>query len=361
LNVTGINIANANNPVVTSVNSVTRTWDDVNANYVPDCDLRSPLVNGECGAISNAAFGQSRITTRYADDALRGFRSRGSNWDMAAEVQHELMGGVSLSGGYYRNWHNNFLVTDNLAVAPSDYDPFCIPAPVDNRLPDGGGYQVCGLYDVNPAKFGQVNNLVTQATNYGRQKRISDFFNASVNARLPSGLRIGGGLDTGRTVNDNCFTVDSPQQLLYCRVVTPYKAQTQLKLFASLPLPGAFSVSGVFQNLPGPQILANYPAPNSVVQPSLGRDLSAGTRATATVPLVEPQTMFEGRQTQLDLRLTKLLRTGRGMRLQANLDVYNVLNANSILAINNTFGGQWRRPTSILDARLVQVGGQLTF
>ncbi len=49
------------------------------------------------------------------------------------------------------------------------------------------------------------------------------------------------------------------------------------------------------------------------------------------------------------------------MRLQANLDVYNVLNANTILAINNTFGGQWRRPTSILDARLVQIGGQLTF
>ena len=64
---------------------------------------------------------------------------------------------------------------------------------------------------------------------------------------------------------------------------------------------------------------------------------------------------------QLDLRLSKQFTRRSRIRLQANLDVYNVLNANTILAINNTYGGQWRRPTSILDARLVQIGGQLTF
>ena len=31
------------------------------------------------------------------------------------------------------------------------------------------------------------------------------------------------------------------------------------------------------------------------------------------------------------------------------------------LTINNTFGGQWRRPLSILDERLVQLSGTLSF
>ena len=34
-------------------------------------------------------------------------------------------------------------------------------APVDARLPGGGGNQICGLYDVTPTLFGQVNNVVT--------------------------------------------------------------------------------------------------------------------------------------------------------------------------------------------------------
>ena len=36
------------------------------------------------------------------------------------------------------------------------------------KLPNGGGYQVCdNLYDLNPSKFGQNNNVVTFAKNFG--------------------------------------------------------------------------------------------------------------------------------------------------------------------------------------------------
>ena len=89
---------------------------------------------------------------------------------MTTEVQHQIGPTMSVTAGYYRNWYGNFRVTDNLAVAPADFNPYCVTAPSDSRLPGGGGYQVCGLYDISPTKFGQSNNLVTQASNFGKQR-----------------------------------------------------------------------------------------------------------------------------------------------------------------------------------------------
>jgi hypothetical protein len=358
-----VQIADANNPMVTSVNNTSRTWNDANGNYVPDCDLRSPGANGECGAFANQNFGKLNPgATRWDDDVLRGVGKRDYFWDFGTEVQHELRPWISVTGGYYRNWYDNFRVTDNLAVTPADHSPYCITAPVDPLLPGGGGYQVCGLYDVSPSKFGLAQNLVTRASQFGKPTQVSDFFSITFNTRLGSRAQFGGGVDTGRTVADNCFVVDSPQQLLNCHVVTPFKAQTQVKVFGSYPLPGAFVVSGTFQNIPGIPIAANYAATNAQIAPSLGRDLAAGVRGTATVPLIAPQRLFEDRRMQLDLRVSKLVKIGSKIRLQANFDVYNALNASTILGINPTYGSAaWRRPTAILDARLIEFGGQLTF
>jgi hypothetical protein len=395
-----IDIPQANNPLVTSVNSTTRTWNDANGNFVPDCDLTNGAANGECGAFANQNFGQLRIGTRYADDVLSGFGARSAMWDLAAEVQQELRAGMSVSAGYYRNWSSNFRVTDNLEVTAQDFEPFCVTAPLDPRLPGGGGYPVCGLYDVVPAKFGRVDNLVTQASNfYGNDANVtcqdngslaanggrlsvgifgglcgqSDFFNVSYTWRLNSGAQFGGGVDTGRTVIDSCFVVDSPQQLLQCRAVRPFSAQTQMKLHGSYPLPAAFVVSGTFQNTPGPSIEANYRATNAEVVPSLGRDLAACRgaavcNAAVTVPLVAPMTLFEDRRNQLDLRLSRIFRLGTQIRLRANLDVYNALNASPVLGLNQNYGPQWQVPVSaangfeaVLQARMIQVGAELTF
>jgi hypothetical protein len=388
--VTATVVPRANNPIETSVNSVTRTWTDADRDYEPDCDLTNSLANGECSQINNLNFGRPNITTTYSPEVMQGWGVRNYSWDVSVELQHQLTDRMALTGGYFHNVAGNFQVTDNLVLTPADFSPYCITAPTDPRLPGGGGYEVCGMYDVSPAKFGLVNNLVNPASNYmepgtsancGSQGGsfytlcgVSDFFSVNLVRRLDRGLQFGGGVDTGRTVRDTCFVVDSPQQLQNCRVARPFHAQTQVKLFGSYELPGAVVVSGSFQNTPGAAIEANYTATNAEILPSLGRNLGQCRGAavcTATVsgiPLIAPMTQFEGRRTQLDLRASKVIRLGNSRELQVHVDVYNVLNASTILNVNGTYGSSWLLPISpaaaaepILMPRLIEFGGQFRF
>ena len=127
------------NPANAIVLSTNRTWNDVNGNFVPDCDLRNNSANAECGAIDNNAFGTIQPNRRLADDARLGFGNRPYTTMASVSVQHELRPNVSLDVGYFRTWFGNFSATDNTLVTPADYDTFCLTLPTDARLPGGAG------------------------------------------------------------------------------------------------------------------------------------------------------------------------------------------------------------------------------
>jgi hypothetical protein len=147
-------IATALAPRNALVNSANRTWTD-NGNFIPECDFLNPVANGECGPLGDLAFGTPRITRQYDPEYLEGWHVRPANWLTEVSVQHELFPRVGFTAGYARRWFQNFEINDNIRVAPADYDPYCITAPRDARLPDGGGQQICGLFDISPSKFGQ--------------------------------------------------------------------------------------------------------------------------------------------------------------------------------------------------------------
>jgi hypothetical protein len=356
-------LAEAISPAGALVDRTARTWDDINGNYVPDCDLHLKGTNGECGPMANQAFGTSVRNTTYADTLLEGWGVSPNLWESQVTVQHEVAPNVGLTAGYYRTWYGNIRATDNLAVTAADFDSYCITAPVDPRLPVSG-QQVCGLYDVSKAKFGQIDNLVTRASDFGERSQVFNGVDVILNARLGKGRLLYGGMSTGQTVTDNCATPDVPQQ--FCRETSPWRARTEFKLSAVYPLPWGIVTSARFQNLPGPRQTASYVVSNAEIARSLGRNLSAcpaatgACTATATVALVEPGTMFESRGTQIDTRLSKIVRFGR-WRLQGNVDIYNLTNAADVLSLNTTYGPQWLLPSSTVPGRLFKFSGQIDF
>jgi hypothetical protein len=361
VNAHGVSFAQISNPANAIVLRADRTWTDANGNFTPDCDLVSSVANGECGALSDRAFGTVRITTRLDDSVLSGFGVRDYTWQANAAFQHEIRPGLGLNIGYFRTWFGNFTATDNTLVAPSDFDPFCVTAPTDSRLGDYSGRQMCGLYDVNPSRFGQNNNLIVQAKDFGKRTEVFNGVDITFNYKFGKGGMLQGGTGIGRTVTDNCIVIDSPQAGRdgYCKITPPWSANTQLKLAAVYPLPGQFQIAANFQNMPGFAQAAQMLVTNAAIAPSLGRNLAAGAAGTALVDILPANTLFEDRFNQVDLRLTKILRVGKTGRIQARFDAYNITNSSSVLSSVSRIGAQWLRPTNILGARTFKLGAQV--
>jgi hypothetical protein len=308
--------------------------------------------------------------------------------------QHELRPGLGLNAGYFRTWYGGFLVNDNRLTSPSDYDPFCITVPTDSRLPNSG-QRLCGFYDVKPGAFGLVDNLVTQASHYGKQTQVFNGVDVTMNARFGQGGQFSGGLSTGRTSTNNCYQNGDPsltaqafpgvlalptasgmfpttatisRSAAFCDVAPPWSQSTQVKFMAVYPLPYHIQTSAIYQNSSGIPITASYVATNAEILQSLGRNLgscrgAATCSGNLTVELIPPNSVFEPRLQQVDLRLSRIFQFGP-RKLRGDVDIYNILNASNVLNMNTTYsppGGVWKDVTQILGGRLVRLGMQLEF
>src|SRR5262249_42561304 len=101
------NMATLNNRVNTSVNSATRQWTDTNGNFVPDCALSTPALNGECGTL-NPPLGSLNIAANYAPSITGGFGVRPNDREVSAGVQHEILPHVALDFQFTRHVFGNF-------------------------------------------------------------------------------------------------------------------------------------------------------------------------------------------------------------------------------------------------------------
>ena len=376
------------NPTSRIATNSARTWTDGNRNWVPDCDYRNPEVQDNiaaggdfCGVAGNRNFGTSNYNNTIDPEILHGWGVRPSDWSWGVSVQQEVLPRVSVEVGFVHREFFGFTVTDNLAVAPENYDKFNVTAPADPRLPDGGGYQVGPIFDLNtPSLAGVTRNYITYSDTYGDQYQKFNGVDINVSARPRNGLTAQGGLSFGKAVGDNCEIRDKVPEISqvggiwnpYCHIETTLLPQ--YKALSSYILPKVdVQVSATFTSKPGvnlsgfgtPQqggaFQANYVVSNAAIAPILGRPL-AGNAPNITVNIIEPYAQVGERINELDLRFQKILRFGK-TRANFGVDIFNVLNANPALSYNQAFipNGAWMTPTSILSARFAKISAQFDF
>ena len=62
----------------------------------------------------------------------------------------------------------------------------------------------------------------------------------------------------------------------------------------------------------------------------------------------------------IDLRLSRTIRAGR-FRVQPKLDLYNVLNSNTVTGVNSVYGPQYLTVQQIMTGRFARLGAQIDF
>ena len=195
---------------------------------------------------------------------------------------------------------------------------------------------------------------------------IYNGFEVSANARFGKGFMFAG-LTTERSERLDCDgsttgtnARDNPNGFRFCGNIPPFRSL--FKGSAAYTLPYDIQLSGSFSAKPGPSVAANYTVTSTIA----GRTIYGSVTRTPTISinLIEPNTLFLDYQNRLDLRLGKTFRLDR-YKIQGFADVFNVLNAGTVVRVNETYAAsgtnQWMTPTGILEGRYVRFGLQMSF
>ena len=391
-----------NNPANLIQRTLTRNWTDGNNNRVVDCNILNPAaqttVGGDtCAAISgaNVNFGKPNITGTIGSDILSGWGVRQSDSQWGVQLAQQIVPRVSATVGYNRRWWSNYTAVDNINTTTADYERSTVVAPVDARLPGGGGYPIT-VYTLSPAGGAKGSFTETHLdSTYGAERtRYWQGVDVDVNARLRGNLYVQAGTTTGRQVNDTCaltailgngvgsstIGLDNPDPR-NCRSVDPF--ETTLRGSASWTVPKVdVLVSATMRSQPALELNATVLVPNSVIAAQLGH-LPSGATATGftTVSLVDFATAgtsnagqggpnrayVDGRRNQIDMRFAKIFRFDNH-RLDIGVDVQNLLNTNYGTVYDAAFGtlgspasATFMSPTSVVTPRFMRLNFTFDF
>jgi hypothetical protein len=439
------------NPARRTLNSMNRTWDDLNGNRMPDCVWTDAAEHttlgdrcGNVGAQTMRRFGKDPYLLDETGDAiglntthcgrtekgipqavldycgradqnlLSGYGKRRSEWQFGFGVQREILPRLSAEVTYNQRWYRNQENTDTIGVGCDlygadteacidgmmnythpQYSFYSFRAPLDPRLPDGGGYLINGLSNRSTATAPSGPDAITRTDYYYGWRGIDTNFVY----RARGGFRINGGTSTGKSVRNICTVMDSPDVRMRegghnpsCEPWRPW--QTNVRGSASYTIPWIDVLTSVtFQSRPGTERSANvqftyrdaiwapgseWRATNTAGCPTTGANAApvgcfygVNNNNNITTNVLDFSDLWGERISLADVKFAKNFRF-QGRRLNVGVDVYNVTNSDAVTSYQNTYTldnpntpdvelNQWGNPTGLIAPRFARVTVQFDF
>jgi hypothetical protein len=357
-----------------SLTSASLPWRDLNGD---DIAQGGRTFNAD-GTVTNCVFltpgceiDLTNLAPNFGVAALNTYGNYPRTWNLESglEIQHELLPRLSVSGSWFKgNFHNLTATINQSWAAEGDpaRNPHYTPFTIYNVL-TGDPITVYARSRENRPTL----NLDTFDPN---RERKYEAFNFEFRAR-PGRANVFGGLSVERQLDVNCTAPDDPNSLRFCDDTqngVPYRKN--FKLAGSLPLPWDINFSAVLQSNEGIASRNNasggmymglvrgstrYPAdcPSPCPASQIIMPTTSFGQTSMNVQLVDGDTLFSERITQLDFKISRTFRAGR-VTMTPTFEVFNINNSDAIISYSSTnvLVASYLRPNSIMQPRFYGFG-----
>lgn len=342
---TGVQFNLAVNPV--SGSSINVPWNDLNRNLYldpgpsggitdsPELDLTRLRTVGFVGG----------LVTKWDPNTKRPYNDL---FDVG--IEHELTADFSVGVRYVRRLHRNGIARLDLNRPTSAYTP--VQRTYDDPVKGPG--QTITVYNLNPAFLVTPNRVITNV-----DALASDYNGVTIDfrKRMSKNWQVLGGFAFGSHKGFNqsqgyytAIDFNDPNQLLN---------QTNGSVFTEIPWTA--TISGSY-TLPFDFVLAakytgraGEPMPRTLSVTGLVQGTTVVNVAERGEDRAESFTKF------IDLSISKRFQFGKGSSIEPILQVFNLLNDNTIQIYTDRIGAAYGRPTQILAPRLIRLGVTWSF
>ena len=355
------------NPLLSQ--TATLPWRDVNGDDVAQGSRNQK--NTGCYPSANCEINFDSLPDNYGIAALNEYGKYPRTWNLeqGIEVSHELLGGLSLGGSWWRGDFRNITNTVNQSWSAADYTPYTWYNPTT-----GDPFTVYARSAAATAR--PTRNLDTYDP---ERKDVYESYGIDSRWRIPGGGQISGGIAYERERLTSCTAPDDPNYVTATAGVfngvelcddfkldIPWRPQ--FKMSGTREIGWGINLSMSFQNNASPtssrimtvtrgttRYPANCPSPcpaNEIIMPT-----ATFGQTTMSYMLESARQSSVERIVQLDLKIARTFRFGR-VQVLPTFEVFNVNNSDAIISYNttNVLSTTFLAPNSIMQGRMYGFG-----